>query len=98
DDDLLRAAEELGIDLSGVRATDGAATDETTEHEGETVEASGEETETETEDEDPELESSEDSQDSEDSEDQDFSSGDDPMLDSDVAPGDAEGVLEEDEA
>ena len=42
DDDLLRAAEELGIDLSGVRATDGAAADETTEHEGETVEASEE--------------------------------------------------------
>jgi DNA-directed RNA polymerase subunit beta len=29
DDDLLRAAEELGIDLSGVRATDGTAADET---------------------------------------------------------------------
>ena len=43
DDDLLRAAEELGIDLSGVRATDGAAADEATEHEGETVEASEEE-------------------------------------------------------
>jgi DNA-directed RNA polymerase subunit beta len=28
DDDLLRAAEELGIDLSGVRATDGGAADE----------------------------------------------------------------------
>ena len=28
DDDLLRAAEELGIDLSGVRSTDGAAADE----------------------------------------------------------------------
>ena len=28
EDDLLRAAEELGIDLSGVRAGDGAATDE----------------------------------------------------------------------
>jgi len=28
DDDLLRAAEELGIDLSGVRAGDGAAVDE----------------------------------------------------------------------
>ena len=52
DDDLLRAAEELGIDLSGVRATDGAAADEATEHEGETVEASEEETE----DEDPDLE------------------------------------------
>jgi DNA-directed RNA polymerase subunit beta len=31
DDDLLRAAEELGIDLSGVRATDGQAADETEE-------------------------------------------------------------------
>jgi DNA-directed RNA polymerase subunit beta len=31
DDDLLRAAEELGIDLSGVRATDGQAADEATE-------------------------------------------------------------------
>ena len=41
DDDLLRAAEELGIDLSAASApTDGAAADETTEHEGETVEAS----------------------------------------------------------
>ena len=38
DDDLLRAAEELGIDLSGVRATDGEAADESeekTEAEGE---------------------------------------------------------------
>ena len=38
DDDLLRAAEELGIDLSGVRATDGDAADEAeekTEAEGE---------------------------------------------------------------
>ena len=33
DDDLLRAAEELGIDLSGVRATDGQAADEATEGE-----------------------------------------------------------------
>jgi DNA-directed RNA polymerase subunit beta len=31
DDDLLRAAEELGIDLSGVRATDGQAADESEE-------------------------------------------------------------------
>ena len=31
DDDLLRAAEELGIDLSGVRATDGQAADEATD-------------------------------------------------------------------
>jgi DNA-directed RNA polymerase subunit beta len=38
DDDLLRAAEELGIDLSGVRATDGEAADETEEK----VEAEGE--------------------------------------------------------
>jgi DNA-directed RNA polymerase subunit beta len=33
DDDLLRAAEELGIDLSGVRALAGEATDETLEGE-----------------------------------------------------------------
>jgi DNA-directed RNA polymerase subunit beta len=38
DDDLLRAAEELGIDLSGVRATDGQATDESED----SVEAEGE--------------------------------------------------------
>ena len=38
DDDLLRAAEELGIDLSGVRATDGDAADEAEEK----VEAEGE--------------------------------------------------------
>ncbi len=31
DDDLLRAAEELGIDLSGVRATDGSADEETSD-------------------------------------------------------------------
>ena len=31
DDDLLRAAEELGIDLSGVRATNGGAADEAVE-------------------------------------------------------------------
>jgi len=37
DDDLLRAAEELGIDLSGVRATDGKAADEAVE--GEETEA-----------------------------------------------------------
>jgi DNA-directed RNA polymerase subunit beta len=36
DDDLLRAAEELGIDLSGVRATDGQAADEGTESEDDT--------------------------------------------------------------
>jgi DNA-directed RNA polymerase subunit beta len=36
DDDLLRAAEELGIDLSGVRATDGGAADEAVEGEDDT--------------------------------------------------------------
>src|SRR6185312_3107622 len=86
DDDLLRAAEELGIDLSGVRATDGAAADEATEHEGETAEAS----EDETEDEDPDMESGEDL------ESEDFSSDEDPMIDEDVPVGEAEGVLDED--
>src|SRR5947207_5226636 len=36
DDDLLRAAEELGIDLSGVRAADNAAADEQVEGEDNT--------------------------------------------------------------
>jgi DNA-directed RNA polymerase subunit beta len=88
DDDLLRAAEELGIDLSGVRATDGAAADETVEHEGETVEASEEETEVE----DPDLEPGEEL------EEEDFASEEDPMIDEDIPAGEAEGVLEEDEA
>ncbi|HLY47646.1 MAG TPA: DNA-directed RNA polymerase subunit beta [Solirubrobacteraceae bacterium] len=89
DDDLLRAAEELGIDLSGVRATDGAAADETVEHEGETVEASEEEVEVE----DPDLEPGEEL------EAEDFdANGDDPMIDDDIPAGEAEGVLEEDEA
>ncbi len=88
DDDLLRAAEELGIDLSGVRSTDGAAADEATEHEGETVEASAEEVEAE----DPDMEPGEDL------EAEDFASDADPMLDADVPAGEAEGVLEEDEA
>ena len=43
DDDLLRAAEELGIDLSGVRATDGQAADETTDDDAEPAEDSEEE-------------------------------------------------------
>jgi DNA-directed RNA polymerase subunit beta len=47
DDDLLRAAEELGIDLSGVRATDGAAADESEDTEIE----DGEEAKTDDEDE-----------------------------------------------
>ena len=89
DDDLLRAAEELGIDLSGVRATDGAAADESTEHEGETVEASEEE-EAETEDGDLEP--------GEEIEEEDFAAAEDPMLDPDIPAGEAEGVLEEDEA
>ncbi len=88
DDDLLRAAEELGIDLSGVRATDGAAADENVEHEGETVEASEEEVEVE----DPDLAPGEEI------EAEDFSSTDDPMIDEAVEPGEAEGVQEADEA
>jgi DNA-directed RNA polymerase subunit beta len=87
DDDLLRAAEELGIDLSGVRATDGAAADEVVEHEGETVEASEEEAEAE----DPDLEAGEEL------EEEDFASDEDSMLDADIPSGEAEGVLEEDE-
>ncbi len=87
DDDLLRAAEELGIDLSGVRATDGQAADETEEHEGETVEASAEEAEAE----DPELESGEEL------EAEDLAATVDPMIEAGVPAGDAEGVLEEDE-
>jgi DNA-directed RNA polymerase subunit beta len=89
DDDLLRAAEELGIDLSGVRATDGLTTDgaadEATEHVGETVEASEEEAEVE----DPTLESGEEL------EEEDFATDVDPMLETDIAAGDAEGVTEE---
>jgi DNA-directed RNA polymerase subunit beta len=89
DDDLLRAAEELGIDLSGVRATDGAAADEAVEHEGETLEASEEEVEVE----DPDLEPGEEL------EEEDFATdGDDPMIDDSIEAGEAEGVLEEDEA
>ncbi len=85
DDDLLRAAEELGIDLSGVRATDSPAADEATEHEGETVEASKEEAETE----DGDLEPGEEL------EEEDFATDVDPMLDMDIPEGEAEGVLEE---
>jgi DNA-directed RNA polymerase subunit beta len=85
DDDLLRAAEELGIDLSGVRATDGAAADEAVEHEGETVEASEEETETE----DPDLEPGEELEEA------DFATAADPMLDTEIGAAEAEGVTEE---
>src|SRR2546421_4378501 len=45
DDDLLRAAEELGIDLSGVRATDGKAADEEVNEESEDGEEPAEGTE-----------------------------------------------------
>jgi DNA-directed RNA polymerase subunit beta len=45
DDDLLRAAEELGIDLSGVRATDGEAADEEAESIDDTDEGEPEEAE-----------------------------------------------------
>jgi DNA-directed RNA polymerase subunit beta len=41
EDDLLRAAEELGIDLSGVRATDGQAADEQTDNETDAPEDGG---------------------------------------------------------
>ncbi len=85
DDDLLRAAEELGIDLSGVRAADGAAADEAIEHEGETVEASEAEVETE----DPTLEAGEALLA------EDFEASDDPMLEVEVDAGEAEGVIEE---
>jgi DNA-directed RNA polymerase subunit beta len=84
DDDLLRAAEELGIDLSGVRATDGAAADEAVEHEGETVEASAEEVATE----DPDLEPGEELAE------EDFETDVDPMLEPDIDAGEADGVTE----
>ena len=56
DDDLLRAAEELGIDLSGVRATDGQAADESTDDDAEPAEDSEEEAEVE----DPDIAATED--------------------------------------
>jgi DNA-directed RNA polymerase subunit beta len=91
DDDLLRAAEELGIDLSGVRATDGQAADEAAETEDTADAPKAEEA---AESEDPDLESTEELAE------EDFAApdGEDPMLAADVPAGDAEGVLEEDEA
>ena len=89
DDDLLRAAEELGIDLSGVRVTGDAAADEATEHEGETVEASGDELEVE---EETSLEAGEDLAA------EDFDTDLDPMIDPELDAGEAEGVTEESEA
>jgi DNA-directed RNA polymerase subunit beta len=97
DDDLLRAAEELGIDLSGVRATDGAAADETEEQEAAETEA-GDAPEASTDDEqdgeNPELESGEDF------EAEDFDSDEDLLLDPDATTGKGEGdgELEEDDA
>jgi DNA-directed RNA polymerase subunit beta len=94
DDDLLRAAEELGIDLSGVRATDGQAADESADTE-DAADASEEE-DTEPETNDPDLESTEELAE------EDFAvaaaDGDGPMIDAEVPSGEAEGVLEEDEA
>ena len=86
DDDLLRAAEELGIDLSGVRQTDGAAADETEEHEGATVEGSQAESDSADVPTGPELEAA------------DLSSDTDEMLEASVPAGDAEGVPEEGES
>ncbi len=88
DDDLLRAAEELGIDLSGVRATDGAASDEAVEPEGEAVQASATEVEGEDEDVIPDEEPAE----------ADLASAADPMLDPSVVSGEAVGVTEDAEA
>ena len=86
DDDLLRAAEELGIDLSGVRATDGQAADESTDDDAEPAEDSEEEAEVE----DPDIEATEDVP----ADDFDAAAdGDDPILEAD-----AEGVLEEEES
>jgi DNA-directed RNA polymerase subunit beta len=55
DDDLLRAAEELGIDLSGVRATDGRAADESVEGEDNTDAVGGDSEAEESVDENAEL-------------------------------------------
>ena len=87
DDDLLRAAEELGIDLSGVRAPDGSV-DEAVAEEAETAGASDEGLQTQ----DASVASGADL------EGEELSNGADPMLNEDVGPGEAEGVLEEDEA
>jgi DNA-directed RNA polymerase subunit beta len=88
DDDLLRAAEELGIDLSGVRATDGQAADETTDEDAEPAEDSEEEAEVE----DPDIAATEDVS-ADDFDAEANGDGDDPIL-----AADAEGVLEEEES
>src|ERR1700739_3800793 len=86
-DDLLRAAEELGIDLSGVRALAGEASDEALD--GEDATDAAEEEEESTEDREDDLESGEDLSA------EDFSEEVDPMLDPAFGPGEAEGVTED---
>ena len=86
DDDLLRAAEELGIDLSGVRASDAAAADETTEPQADTIQAAAEDTDSD----EPDLETSEEL------EDIDLNATEDPMIEAGVEADDTEGVLEGD--
>src|SRR5204863_2094701 len=77
DDDLLRAAEELGIDLSGVRATDGQAADEGAETEDAADASEDEEGEAATDD--PDLESTEELAE------EDFAADrDEPMLDGEI--------------
>jgi DNA-directed RNA polymerase subunit beta len=71
DDDLLRAAEELGIDLSGVRSNDPAAADEAVEDEGESPEAPEEEDDGVAAE--PEIAAA-------------FTDGDEPAIDDSVAP------------
>jgi DNA-directed RNA polymerase subunit beta len=93
DDDLLRAAEELGIDLSGVRATDGQAADET---ETETTEQP-ETTDTTEPDTDTDIPDVPDAEPSDEPDDTDLSTDEDPILEADI-PGDTETVLEEDGA
>ena len=89
DDDLLRAAEELGIDLSGVRATDGAARrrgDRARGRDGRGLRGGGR------------GRGSRTSSPARSSRTEDFATDEDPMLDDDIPAGEAEGVLEEDEA
>ncbi|HWF73074.1 MAG TPA: hypothetical protein VG186_07005, partial [Solirubrobacteraceae bacterium] len=76
DDDLLRAAEELGIDLSGVRSSDPAAADESIEDEGETAEATV----------DPDLESGEELAAGDFGDGDGDGDGDDSMIDASTAP------------
>jgi DNA-directed RNA polymerase subunit beta len=86
DDDLLRAAEELGIDLSGVRQPDAAAADETEEHVGETAEDSEEESDSADMPTGASLAA------------EDLSSSTDEMIKAEVPAGEADGVTEADES